>query len=373
MMDSLVYWVWLSSIPALGAVRGRKLLEFFVTPEGIWRANRSSLLKVQDMGPVLVERLMDPVLRLEAEKHLKNMDKANVSAITLDNPEYPALLKEIYDPPLVIYKKGKFVTNKCIAVIGSRRASEYGLGVAEKLAYDLAGYGINVVSGLARGIDSRAHEGALRASGTTTAVLGCGVDVIYPPENEYLYRKIIDSGALISEYLPGYPPLPGNFPARNRIISGLCSGVVVIEANEKSGSLITANFALEQGRDVFSVPGNIGNTNSKGTNRLIREGAKIVTGVKDILDEINFFESNKRQNPADKVMRPLEKFIISTDNLRDDEKKIINALYSGELHIDTLSQKTGIDAKTLNSLLIILELNGFVEQKAGKMFSIKNL
>lgn len=366
MKDSLVYWIWLSSIPALGSVRGRKLINYFGSPEDIWHADRHSFLGLQDLGPVLISRIMDPVLRSEAEKHLKNMAKNNIEAITLDNPEYPELLKEIYDPPLVIYKKGKLDTQKCIAVVGSRRASEYGLKVAEKLAYDLAGLGINVVSGLARGIDSMAHEGALRASGITTAVLGCGVDIIYPHENAKLYDRILEHGAIISEYLPGHPPIPGNFPARNRIISGLCKGVAVIEANEKSGSLITANFALEQGRDVFSVPGNIVNSNSKGTNRLIREGAKIVTGVQDILDEIDFFES-LHENEKRHTGKSADAYI----GLGEVERKIVDQLLNGELHIDALSQRTGIDVKTLNSLLIILELSGYIEQRAGKMFSLK--
>lgn len=366
MKDSLVYWIWLSSIPALGSVRGRKLLNYFGTPEDIWHADRRTFLSLPDMGPVLVDRLMDSTLRLDAERHLKNMEKNKIEALPLDSPEYPALLKEIYDPPLVIYKKGKLRVDKCIAVVGSRRASEYGLKVAEKLAFDLAARGINVISGMARGIDAMAHEGALRASGITTAVLGCGVDIVYPHENTRLYDRILENGAIISEYLPGYPPIPGNFPARNRIISGLCKGVAVIEANEKSGSLITANFALEQGREVFSVPGNIGNTNSKGTNWLIREGAKIVTGVQDILDEINFSESisygEKRLSGK------------STDpyiGLGEDERKVVEQLLNGELHIDVLSQKTGLEVKTLNSLLIILELSGYIEQRAGKMFGLK--
>lgn len=367
--DSLVYWVWLSSIPALGSVRGKKLLDCFGTPENIWNASRQSLLKVQELGPVLTERLLDSTLRVNAEKQIIYMDKNKIDAIPLNDANYPRLLKEIYDPPLVLFKRGKIGSNKCIAVVGSRRASDYGLKVAKELAGELARNGINVVSGLARGIDSNAHEGALEASGITTAVLGCGVDVVYPPENKRLYDKISSQWAIVSEYLPGFPPLPGNFPARNRIISGLSSGVVVIEANEKSGSLITANFALEQGRDVFSVPGNLGNINSKGTNKLIREGAKIVTCAEDILEEINFFDSENSiiKNELKKTV----KVAVPMDNLDSDEKKIVASLIREELHIDELSKRTGLELKTLNSLLVMLELSGHIEQLAGKIFRIR--
>jgi len=367
--DSLVYWVWLSSIPALGSVRGQRLLDFFGTPENIWNASKQNLLKVQELGPVLTERLLDSSLRTNAEKQIAYMDKNKIDAIPLDDVNYPKLLKEIYDPPLVLFKRGKIGPNRCIAVVGSRRASDYGLKIARNLAGELARNGINVVSGLARGIDSKAHEGALESSGVTTAVLGCGVDIIYPPENARLYDKILASGALISEYLPGFPPLPGNFPARNRIISGLSTGVVVIEANEKSGSLITANFALEQGRDVFSVPGNLGNINSKGTNKLIREGAKIVTCAEDILDEINFLDGEISVNNA-----PKEKMSTASahlDNLNKDEKSIVSLLINEDLHIDVLAKRTGLELKTLNSLLMMLELSGHVEQLAGKVFRIK--
>jgi len=371
--NSLVYWVWLSSIPALGSVRGRKLLDYFGTPEEIWRASKQSLQKVPELGPILVDRLLDETLRSNAQKHMSYMAKNNIDAIVLNDISYPTLLKEIYDPPLVLFKRGRLEVNKCVAVVGSRKASDYGLKVAKELAYGLARNGINVVSGLARGIDSKAHEGAIDASGITTAVLGCGVDVIYPPENERLFNKILSSGALVSEYLPGFPPLPGNFPARNRIISGLCSGVIVIEANEKSGSLITANFALEQGRDVFAIPGNLGNMNSKGTNKLIREGAKLVTCVDDILEEINFFDLENKVIKHKLKEKAPKSVSISIDNLEDDEKKIVTSLLIEELHIDELSKKTGLEMKTLNSLLIMLELAGYVEQRAGKFFSLKTI
>jgi DNA processing protein len=257
---------------------------------------------------------------------------------------------------------------KFLAIVGSRRASSYGIRMAQTIATELSKYGITVVSGMARGVDSYAHRGAIDAGGRTIAVLGCGLDIVYPSENKKLMENIISSGACISEYLPGTTPIPGNFPARNRIISGISLGVIVIEAGERSGSLITANFALEQGREVFALPGNVNNYNSTGTNKLIKEGAKMVTGIDDILEEINIsFTEEKVKDFFSQRFKGGELL----KGLDDDEKKVAECLKLEPLHIDVIARKTGLSIALINSILIMLELKGVVEQLPGKIFKLK--
>ena len=287
----------------------------------------------------------------------------------MEDELYPAYLKNIYDPPLVLYMKGTIQEEeKYLAVVGSRRATSYGLDMAKKISRELAECGITVVSGMARGVDSFAHMGALEVKGRTIAVLGCGLDIVYPYENKKLMENIIESGACLSEYLPGTTPVPGNFPARNRIISGISLGVVVIEAGERSGSLITANFALEQGREVFALPGNVNSIKSTGTNKLIKEGAKIVTGIDDILEELNiyFIEENTKVS-FNKNLQD-ERILRGLDN---DEKKVVECLKLESMHIDNIARKTGFGIQLVNSILVMLELKGVVEQLPGKIFKLK--
>lgn len=285
------YWVWLNSIPNIGPRKGKQLLDHFRDPENIWNAAEAEFKCLHFLDRDDSNQILNSDIRAKTKELICSINKAGIKVITLVDDLYPEYLKNIYDPPLLLYLKGNLVKNeKAVAVVGSRRATAYGQKMAGVLAQELAMNGITVVSGMARGIDSYAHKSALDANGRTIAVTGCGLDIVYPPENRRLAEIIAAKGAVISEYMPGIQPMPHNFPARNRIISGISLGVVVIEASEKSGSLITVNMALEQGRDVFAVPGNVTSMNSRGTNKLIKDGAKLVTGIDDILEELSIFD-----------------------------------------------------------------------------------
>lgn len=369
MKDCLKYWVWLSIIPGVGLATCKKLLDIFGTPMDVWGASELSLKKSGILTDHMVKELINKKNKDTVKKHIDNIQKNGVTVINYMEDMYPQYLKKIYDPPIVLYFKGNLIKEeKVIAIVGSRKASSYGLVAAETIAYELSRVGITVISGMARGIDSRAHYGALKGNGRTIAVLGCGLDIVYPPENDKLMDRIINKGAAISEYLPGFPPMPKNFPARNRIISGISMGVVVIEAGEKSGSLITADFALEQGREVFAVPGNIDSFNSQGTNRLIKDGAKIVTGIDDILEELKFTYFNSNRKPFLSIDNNKE--IILSD-LDSDDKMVAECLWDEPLHIDLLVQKTGLSIQKINSLLVMMELKGIIEQEPGKIFKMK--
>lgn len=282
------YWVWLSRIKGLRFNTLQKILEASKTIENIWYMDNDSLSKIEGITKELIEE----ILNIEYRKNLKNyiyyMEKNNIKIINIFDTEYPLKLKNIYDPPIVLYVKGnKNILNDFgIGIIGCRMCTKYGEIVSKKFAKELTEYNVNIISGLARGIDSYAHIGALEAKGKTIAVVGTGLDIVYPKENEELEKRIIENGgAIISEYIVGTKPNKENFPARNRIISGLSDGVLVVEAKEKSGTFITVDFALEQGKNVFSIPGNILSATSKGTNELVKQGAKIVTCAEEIIEE----------------------------------------------------------------------------------------
>ncbi|MDP4267982.1 MAG: DNA-processing protein DprA, partial [Bacteroidota bacterium] len=230
-MENLLYWIWLSIIPDVGNKKMVQLIKDFGSPVNIWMASQNDLKSHQLLNETIIHDILDKNKKLEAESQLKNLYKNNIKAVTINEEKYPSYLKNIFDPPAILYYKGDLKReNKTIAVVGSRRASDYGLKMAESISYELGALGITIVSGMARGVDSYAHYGAIKANGRTIAVLGCGLDTVYPPENKDLMEKIAGSGTVISEYLPGMPPIPKNFPARNRIISGLSLGVVIVEA-----------------------------------------------------------------------------------------------------------------------------------------------
>lgn len=282
------YWIWLSIIEKKNYTITRRLLDIYKTPEEIWKLSKKELeqLEVEEQ---MIQEMTNPNYRRIVKAYILYMKEKNIQILTIKDEDYPYLLKQIYDPPSVIYIMGnkKILSQNGIAIVGSRNCSLYGQKIAKYLSYQLAKKGIHIISGLARGIDTFSHMGTLQAKGKTIAVLGSGLDVIYPPENAKLAEKIVESeGCLVSEYIVGTKPLGEHFPARNRIISGLASGVVVVEASEKSGSLITVDFALEQGKNVYAVPGNINSPNSLGTNALIKQGAKIVTSIEDILEDL---------------------------------------------------------------------------------------
>lgn len=280
------YWVWLSRIEGLGPIKIKSLLEKYKTPEKIWNLNKSELIQTKGIGENIANNILKREYRENLEQYIKYMERYNIGIITIKDKDYPKDLLHIYDAPAILYYKGdkELLHTNMIAIIGCRDCSEYGKEVSMKFSQELAKNGITIISGMAKGIDSYSHIGSIKAGGKTIAVLGSGIDIIYPKENRLLYDKILSTGGLIlSEYVIGTKPSKLNFPARNRIISGLSEGVIVVEAKEKSGTLNTVDFALEQGKDIFVVPGNITSDNSVGTNELIKQGANCITCVEDIL------------------------------------------------------------------------------------------
>ncbi len=294
-MNNLIekkYWIWFSLIPNLGSIKKQELLKIYKNPERIFYLKENELLKVKGIGENIVKSILDKNIRNNIYKHIDYMSKNNIDIISIIDKEYPNKLKQIYDFPISLYIKGnkECLNNKSIAIVGCRDCTGYGKSASKYFAYNLAKEKITIISGLAKGVDSYAHIGAICAQdansdcGKTIAVVGNGLDIIYPKENEIIANQIIKTGgAIITEYSLGTKPERMNFPARNRIISGMSNGVLVVEAKEKSGTLITADFALEQGRDVFVVPGNINSVYSVGTNELIKQGAKLVTNYQEIL------------------------------------------------------------------------------------------
>lgn len=285
-MDNTIYFVWLSKIKELSQVEKRVLLEKYSINE-LWNLNKSEIINVLK-NEEKANALLDEKYKVGLAKDIEYMHKNDVKLITMYDTSYPTNLKNIYDFPISFYAKGNTdaLNNLSIAIVGSRNVSEYGKKISQIVGYSLARKNVNVISGLARGVDANAHIGALKGKGITVAVIGSGIDIMYPIENSELKNRIINNnGVILTEYAIGEKPIPTNFPARNRIVSALSDGVLVVEAAKKSGSLITVDFALEQGKNVYAVPGNITSPNSLGTNELIKQGAKVVTNVEDILED----------------------------------------------------------------------------------------
>lgn len=288
-IEEKYYKIWITLIKGIGIKRYINLIKKFKTIKNIFSASSKDLKNIQLIDEKLVQNILNPQNKILAKEHLVYMERNNIDIISIEDTEYPLKLLSIYNPPICIYIKGnkEIFKEKSIGIIGCRECTSYGKEIAQKFSYHLAKNKINIVSGLAKGIDSEAHLGATYAKGWTTAVLGNGLDTVYPKENYYLVDKILrNDGAIISEYPIGTRPEKMNFPARNRIISGISDGLLVVEAKKKSGTLITVDFALEQGRDVFLVPGNINSLNSEGTNDLIKQGGRLVTCYEDILEEM---------------------------------------------------------------------------------------
>lgn len=287
-IEETKYKIWISLIKNLGIKRYQKLILNLGSKENLWNAKKEQLLKIEGIGEKLSNVISCKEIKEDVQRHLKYMEKHHINIISIEDKEYPSLLREIYNPPLCLYIIGRknILNDASIAIVGCRDSTEYGKIVAKQFAYDLSKSGFNIVSGLARGIDSFAHIGAIKAKEPTIAVLGNGLDMIYPKENTKLAQEIINTGgAIISEYPLGTEPNRENFPTRNRIVSGICNGVLVVEAKPKSGTMITVDFALEQGRDVFAIPGNIDSVTSMGTNELIKQGTKLVTSPREIIEE----------------------------------------------------------------------------------------
>ncbi len=364
------YWLALTYIKGLGPIKITQLLKVFKNPENIWQANENELRKVKGIGK-LAQNIVKQRKKIEIDKIEERLKKINIKYMSMIDKKYPRLLKEIYDPPPVLFYKGRnFSLHPAVALVGSRKCTSYGRKIARNLGYQLAQRGITVISGMARGIDSCGHIGALNAEGNTVAVMGTGLDYIYPPENRDIFHKISKKGLIISEFPPGTAPVAGNFPRRNRIISGLSLGVVVIEASKSSGSLITANLALEQGREVFAVPGDIDKITSAGTNNLIKCGAKIVTKVRDITEELFLYQAEKEKEKDISGNNRKLKY----PQLSVNEKKILKILQKeSPVHINKIIEISGLKAQKVNTLLLKMELKGLINREPGKKYSFKGL
>jgi len=372
-----VYWLAMRRVRGVGPRTARLLLERFGSAEQVFQAREAELATAgiprSTVGNILAFTDFAPL-----EKELCELPKIGARLVRWSDRDYPVNLRQIADPPPFLFMRGTIATDdpKCIAVVGARAASDAGRRMAQRLGLELAAKGFTVVSGLARGIDSEAHQGALDAGGRTVAVLGCGVDVIYPPENRKLVEAIIETGgALLSELPVGTPPLAENFPARNRLISGMCLGVVIVEAAEKSGSLITARTALEQDRQVFAVPGSPLNGKTRGSNRLLKEGARLVDCVEDVLEELlpQLGGSTQRGGAAvagdEPAASKLDDKALERESL--EVKNLLVLLHNADkLHVDALIDGAGLNVQTVLKLLLELELRGLVTQHPGKLFSL---
>ena len=358
------YWIALKSVSGIGNVTFRRLLERFDTPEAVLSAKPADWASVRGISPAALEGFSSGVWRKFAEEECKRLSAGDVRIVTFTSADYPKSLFEIPDPPPFLYVRGELRSQETsIAIVGSRRATSYGLLATARLAEALAGHGVTVVSGMARGVDTAAHKGALAAGGRTIGVLGSGIDKVYPPENSRLFNDMAEKGCLVSEFPLGTLPLAENFPRRNRIISGLSRGVLVIEAAENSGSLITARYALEHGRDVFAVPGNITFASSRGSNRLIKEGAKLVDCVEDILEELPAYARATADSP---LLQPLSR----TFALTPKEAAIYELLARSPLHIDDIISQTELTAGEVSSMLLHLELKGAVSPLPGTHYAV---
>lgn len=334
-------------VEGIGSATLVKLVNFFGSAQNAWIADRNCLISSRLLSETVCNNLISHREKIDVHKLAEQWEKRNIKICTLDEDEYPILLRSIFNPPAIIYYRGVLPSNEnIIAIVGARRATAYGKNVAGMLASGLAERGFWVVSGGARGIDTAAHLGALN-KGKTIAVLGCGVDIIYPPENKKLFDSIAEAGAVVSEYPPGTPVHAAHFPARNRIISGFSKGTIIVEAAEKSGALITADFALEQGRDVFAVPGSIFSSSSKGTNNLIKQGAKLVDSIDDIAEE---YGVNRNSSEEKKEME-----------LSQEELTIYSILTCDTpLGIDEIVIKTKLSSSKVALILLHLELRGLI-------------
>jgi len=348
------YWLGFNLVQGIGPVKIRALIEQFGSLEAAWQASTPAL-QHSGLDKRALQNLLETRGSLDLDREAAKLEQAGVQALTWDDGGYPARLREIADPPPLLYVRGSLLPldDFAVAVVGTRLATAYGKEVARQIAAGLARNGVTVISGLARGIDLIAHQAALDAGGRTLAVLGCGVDIVYPPEARLISAEIVQHGALLSDYPLGTRVDAKNFPPRNRIISGMTLGTVVIEADFSSGALITASFALDQGRDVFAVPGSINSKASHGTNKLIQQGAKLVTCVEDILEELQLEHAVQQQQ--------------TRANLPEDEteRTLWNALSQEPLHVDELRRTLELPVSTISSTLILMELKGLARHVGG--------
>jgi len=381
-LDNFRNLYYLSQADGLGSVRIKKLLEVFEEPQNIIKASANELTAVEGISrntAGTITGIRKDMLRLEKQFGFleKKMERMCIGAVTCMDGDYPELLKKIYDPPVILYFKGKLkedglngLLDNSVSIVGTRTPSEYGKRTAENFSCELSSMGITVISGFARGIDTIAHKAVLRRNeGKTVAVFGCGVDIIYPPENKKVYERIIEDGLVLSEFEVSAKPDSMNFPRRNRIISGLSLGVIIIESGIEGGALITARCALDQSREVFAVPGDINSKYSKGTNGLIKNGqAKLVENVEDILVELRSKLKNFKPMKRDEQ----ESLKSRSAELKGNEKIVFDTLskVNDPMHIDELSETTGLNISDCLVILLNLEFKGYVRQLPGKRFNI---
>ncbi len=355
--DPRMYYVGFSLVRGIGSVRVRNLLDFFGDLETAWNAPAQALLQA-GLGDKLVKAQQVVKASCNLDEKWVDIQQKNIEVITWDDAGYPTRLRELDQPPPVIYCRGKLKPEDdwSVAIVGTRRMTVYGKQVADEIARSLANQGVTIVSGLARGVDAIAHQAALDSGGRTLAVLGSGVDLIYPPEHEKLAARVITQGAILSDYAPGTPPDSANFPPRNRIISALARAVIVVEAGESSGALITAAFAADQGREVFAVPGQIHAPQSLGTNRLIQQGARLLLNPQDVLEILNM-----TQIPEQVQLRQ----VIPSD---PTEALLYSCLTREPQHIDEIRRATDLPIEQVSATLAIMELKGMVRQVGGMQY-----
>ena len=358
-MTNLKYWLGFNLVKGIGPTKLQALLDVYKDVGAAWNAAESDLQRM-GLDRRAIATLMETRAEVDLDAYLQRVQDAGVTVLTWDSEEYPRYLREAPAPPPVLYVAGEMLETDrwAVAVVGTRRLSPYGRQMARELVGGLVRSNITIVSGLARGIDGIAHKTAVEMGGRTIAVLGSGIDCLYPPEHRDLARRIIKErrGAIITDYALGTQPDAKNFPPRNRIISGLSMGVLVIEAGERSGALITANFALEQNRDVFAVPGNVNSRASAGTNRLIQQGAKLVITVEDILEELNL------------TMAPQQMVVQMAMPESKEEAALLKHLSPQPAHVDDLSRESGMSSAAVSSTLAIMELKGMVQQVGGMRY-----
>ena len=362
-MNSTEACIALNMLPTMGPVRLRRLLEVFDTPERILSAKRSALRAIDGIGNEVAEQITNWEGTVDLSAELERIREFGAEVITAESPTYPRQLHEIHAPPIVLYVWGELTERDqhAIGVIGSRRTSHYGAECAKKLSYQLAYAGLTIISGLARGIDTAAHQGALAAKGRTIAVIGSGLTKLYPPENAALADKIRSgNGAVVSEFSMTVEPDRQTFPMRNRIISGWSHGILVVEAGLNSGALITASQAIEQGRSVYAVPGHINAPTAHGSNRLIQQGAKLVMDASDILADLEILLPEKQKLP--------EASARSLPELSEDERRVYDAIHAAETPIDAITAASNLPSATVSSALLRLELKHLVKQLPGKYF-----
>jgi DNA processing protein len=367
-MDPREALLALNMVNHVGPVRLRQLLEHFGDAPAILGASKDKLLRVHGIGEEAAESISSWEKGIDLKAELKRIGEFGCRIVIQSDAEYPESLKQIYDPPIVLYVKGSLTPKdkNSIAIVGSRMTTHYGIETARKLAYQLAYLGVTVVSGGARGIDTAAHQGALTTKGRTVAVLGTGINLVFPPENAELFERIAANGAVITQFPFNRPADKQTFPIRNRIVAGMTLGTVVVEANLTSGALITSNFATEYGRQVFAVPGRIDSPRSKGCHELIKKGAKLCESAEDILSEFEYLFPSSNRPPG-----PSETGVLPALELSENEQKVFGTLDHQELGIDEIIRKSGLPTSAVSVALLSLEMKRMVKQLPGKVF-VKN-